>query len=80
MKLTFSAFEITPIKASFIENIFGTNFTDLEDDLQYQCAANSKAKVIITKDIHDFFDSTIPVVHPNDFVLRYNNLLSSEKV
>lgn len=75
MQLTFSEFEITPIEPSFITAIFKTHFTDLEDGLQYQCALNAKANIIITKDLSDFFDSKIPVVHPHDFVSRYNNLL-----
>ncbi len=75
MQLTFSEFEITPIEPSFITAIFKTHFTDLEDGLQYQCALDAKANIIITKDLSDFFDSKIPVVHPHDFVARYNNLL-----
>lgn len=75
MQLTFSEFEITPIEPSFITAIFKTHFIDLEDGLQYQCARNAKANIIITKDLSDFFDSKIPVIHPHDFVARYNNLL-----
>ena len=74
MQLTFSEFEITFVKPLFITAIFETNFTDLEDALQYQCALSAKAAVILTKDISDFFDSKIPVIHPNDFVTRYNAL------
>ena len=75
MQLTFSAFEMTPIQPSFIEKAFQGHFTDLEDSLQYQCALYAKARVILTKDIKDYFESKIPVVHPDDFVNRYNNLL-----
>jgi predicted nucleic acid-binding protein len=75
MQLTFSGFEITPLQPSFINAIFKTHFTDLEDGLQYQCAMHAKAKIILTKDIDDYFDSKIPVVHPDDFVARYNELL-----
>jgi predicted nucleic acid-binding protein len=75
MQLTFSAFEITELKSSFIADIFKTHFTDLEDGLQYQCALDAKSFVIITKDISDYFDSKIPVVHPIDFVVRYKNIL-----
>ena len=77
LQLTFSAFEITAIQPSFISNIFETHFTDLEDGLQYQCALHSKAHIILTKDTKDYFDSKIPVIHPDDFVNRYNNLFTS---
>src|ERR1700753_4324770 len=74
MQLTFSAFEITPIQPAFISKIFETHFTDLEDGLQYQSALHAKARIILTKDTKDYFDSKIPVIHPQDFVNRYNNL------
>ena len=77
MQLTFSAFEITPLQPSFLAETFKTHFSDLEDGLQHQCALHAKARVIVTKDIKDYFDSKIPVVHPYDFVNRYNNLLAS---
>jgi hypothetical protein len=73
MELAFSAFEITDLKPSFIDGIFKTHFVDLEDGLQHQCALHAKAFIIVTKDINDFFDSKIPVVHPIDFVVRYKN-------
>ncbi|MGC4037444.1 MAG: PIN domain-containing protein [Chitinophagaceae bacterium] len=74
MQLTFSEFEITPILTSYIPAAFRTNFTDIEDGLQYQCAAHAKTDIIITKDLNDFFDSKIPVIHPHDFVHRYKQL------
>jgi len=76
MQSTFSEFEITPIQPSFIAGVFSTHFTDLEDGLQHQCALHAKARVILTKDTKDYFDSKVPVVHPDDFVNKYNNLLS----
>lgn len=79
MQLTFSAFEITDVKSSFVADIFKTHFVDLEDGLQYQCASHAKAFVIITKDISDYFDSKIPVVHPIDFVVRYKNISDKRK-
>ena len=75
MQLTFSEFEITLIKPLFIDAIFKTHLTDLEDALQYQCALNAKSAIILTKNLADFFDSKIPVVHPHDFVARYNQII-----
>lgn len=74
MELVFSGFEITALQPSYIKNIFLSHFTDLEDALQYQCALAVKAKIIITKDLGDFFDAKIPVIHPHDFVSRYNKI------
>ena len=75
MQLTFSEFEFTVIKPSFITSLFETHFSDLEDGLQYQCALAAKSAVILTKDTGDFFDSKIPAIHPHDFVSRYNALM-----
>ncbi|MBN9382379.1 MAG: hypothetical protein J0H74_16540 [Chitinophagaceae bacterium] len=75
MQLVFDAFDMTPLQPSFITKVFSTHFTDLEDGLQYQCALHAKARIILTKDINDFFDSRIPAVHPQDFVSRYQQLL-----
>ncbi len=74
MEFIFTGFEITGLQPSFIKTSFGTYFTDLEDALQYLCAASVKAKLIITKDLNDYFDSKIPVAHPHDFVNRYEKL------
>lgn len=75
MQLVFEAFEMTPLQPSFITKVFTTHFTDLEDGLQHQCAMHARARIILTKDINDFFDSKIPVIHPQDFVSRYQQLL-----
>jgi hypothetical protein len=56
-----------------------THFTDLEDAVQHECALMAKVYVILTGNTEDFFDSKISVVHPADFVRRYNHLLSSGK-
>jgi len=77
MQSTFSAFEISAIQPSFISKAFETHFTDLEDALQYQCAMHAKARIILAKDTKDYFDSKIPVIHPQDFANRYNNLFTS---
>jgi predicted nucleic acid-binding protein len=74
MELIVSGFEVTGLQSSFIKASFTTYFTDLEDALQYLCAASVKAKLIITRDLNDYFDSKIPVVHPQDFVRRYERL------
>ena len=73
LHLTFSEFEFTSIHADFLDTIMKTHFTDLEDALQNECAMQVNAHAIITKDLSDFFDSKIPVVHPMDFVSRYYN-------
>lgn len=76
MQFVFSGFELAPIASSFAEAVFGSRFLDLEDAAQYQCALDARAELIVTKDVHDYFSSQIPVIHPLDFLNRYNSLLS----
>lgn len=76
MTSVFSQMEITQVKSSDISTVLSGSFVDLEDGLQYQCALSAKANAIITKDVHDYFSSKIPVIHPLDFVTRYNNLFN----
>jgi len=66
---------MTAANSSIVEDVLNSRFIDLEDGLQYECAASIKAHVIISKNVHDFFASTIPVVHPSQFVNSYRNLL-----
>ena len=49
---------------SFIKNEL---WTDLEDGLQMQTAANCKLDYIITRNTADFKNSTIPSIEPKDF-------------
>ena len=74
MQVVFSGFVLTSVADSFSEAVFIIRFPDLDYAAQYQCALQAKAGIIVTKDVHDFFSSKIPVVHPHDFVNRYNNL------
>lgn len=48
-------------------------FKDMEDCLQYECAASVLADYIITRNIKDFYCSVIPAILPEDFL----NLLMS---
>lgn len=76
MQFVFTGFVMTPVAASILDDIFSSRFLDLEDAAQYQCALQGKAELILTKNVHDFFPSRIPVIHPHDFVNRYKNLLT----
>jgi hypothetical protein len=50
---------------SFIKN---ENWTDLEDGLQMQSAKNCKLDYIITRNISDFKDSSVPAIEPEAFL------------
>lgn len=46
-------------------------FNDLEDCMQVECAKLAQAEWIITRNIADFTDSSVPAISPTDFLERY---------
>jgi predicted nucleic acid-binding protein len=48
--------------------LLSEDFDDLEDCLQVECAKAVGADFIITRDIHDFANSPIPALLPEDFL------------
>ena len=48
------------------------DFSDFEDCLQDECAAQNHADYIITRNTDDFSNSNIPAVTPSDFLVKYN--------
>lgn len=53
------------------------NFTDMEDCLQEECAVAVAADYIVTRNIKDFETSRIPAIMPDEFLRKFNKLLSS---
>ena len=47
------------------------DFPDFEDCLQDECAAQSHADYIITRNTDDFSNSNIPAITPSDFLEKY---------
>lgn len=50
-----------------------SDWDDFEDSVQYAVAESHGFDAIITRDISDFKESSIPVVSPRDFVNNFNN-------
>lgn len=44
------------------------NFKDFEDCLQNKCAETINAQYILTNNVKDFKESTIPAITPADFL------------
>ncbi len=71
VKEIFSTFNYTEENQLTIENILSSNFSDYEDALQYFSAFASRVNLIVTRNIHDFYLSEIPVLRPNEFIEYY---------
>ena len=46
------------------------NTEDLEDGLQIQCATKSGLDYIVTRNIDDFKNSSVPAILPSDFLAQ----------
>lgn len=53
-----------------LRSIF-SNWNDLEDAMQFQCASSHNAQMIITRNTKDFKLSTIPVFHPKKWAKTF---------
>ncbi|GHV22851.1 PIN domain-containing protein [Spirochaetia bacterium] len=51
-----------------IESLTDENFDDIEDYLQFECAASIGADYIVTRNVDDFTASTIPAILPEYFL------------
>ncbi len=61
--------DIISIDNSKIQKALNNNaFTDFEDCLQAECALSSGADYIVTRNIKDFVNSSVPAILPEDFL------------
>lgn len=60
--------ETSDLTNQVIDKALTSNFRDFEDALQYFCALNSGAAVIITRNGKDFKDSELPVMSPDEYL------------
>ena len=68
-----SIFDIEGIdKIKLIAGLQNEEFSDFEDCLQDECAAQNHADYIITRNTDDFSNSNIPPITPSDFLKQYH--------
>jgi len=70
LKLVNKHFEVVGASNEMIEQALKIDNKDLEDNLQYLSAKNSKCEIIITND-KTFYTKDIETVSSNEFVQRY---------
>ena len=64
-------FTVIPEKSNdFIAVVQNPNTEDLEDGLQIQCATKSGLDYIVTRNIEDFKNSSVPAILPSDFLAQ----------
>ncbi|MDB5002206.1 MAG: hypothetical protein JWQ34_431 [Mucilaginibacter sp.] len=63
-----SILSIINVSEEIIDLALKSGINDFEDAVQYYAAKNAKADVIITRNIKDYKESTIPVLTPEQFL------------
>jgi predicted nucleic acid-binding protein len=62
---------IIPVSDHILYSAFNSNFSDVEDAVQFFCAATVKnMQCIVTRNIRDYKKSTIPILSSEEFLLR----------
>lgn len=59
---------ICPLDQLVLENAHRLTFTDYEDAVQHACATACGLDAIITRNLADYKNSTLPVFSPTDFL------------
>jgi predicted nucleic acid-binding protein len=70
--------DILKVDSDIVKSALTSDFKDFEDSIQY-FAAQEKKKVdcIITRNIKDYKDSSLPVMTPETFLVTFENTASS---
>ena len=73
IKAIFSEFEFTTEDRKIMKEVLGSKFPDLEDALQYFSAVSFPVDLIVTRNVHNYYLSQIPVLLPSEFIELYYN-------
>jgi len=60
--------KVVKIDQDTIINAISSTFVDMEDGVQYLCAVEAQADIIVTRNEKDFKQSQITVMHPSELV------------
>jgi len=68
IKRVVTLINILPFEAEIINLALASNFSDFEDSIQYHIALRYNCEVIVTRNIKDYKQSTIPVLTAEQFL------------
>ena len=70
--------DILKVDSDIVKSALTSDFKDFEDSIQYFAAQEHKnVDCIITRNIKDYKDSSLPVMTPETFLVTYENTASS---
>jgi predicted nucleic acid-binding protein len=73
-----TAIEVCPVTQSALIGALTLSFKDYEDAVQHACAVESGIDAIITRNVKDYKNATLPVYTPNDFLLHRKSQLKDQ--
>ncbi|HEX8649568.1 MAG TPA: PIN domain-containing protein [Pyrinomonadaceae bacterium] len=76
VKELLAALNVCPLDRSVLEAAQGLAFADYEDAVQHASATSSQLDAIITRNLDDYRNATLPVFSPTDFL---NQLTSPQE-
>lgn len=59
---------ILPSHSKHVDYALNSKWRDIEDAMQYACAIENGCDLIITRNLNDFAESTIPIMTPSEFL------------
>jgi len=63
-----SLFAIAPVNRLVLENAFASDFRDFEDAVLHEAAVHAGVQHIVTRNIKNFKNASIPVHEPGEFL------------
>ncbi|NLG17604.1 MAG: hypothetical protein GX556_09775 [Fibrobacter sp.] len=70
--------DIQKVDSDIVKSALSSDFKNFEDSIQYFAAQqHKKADCIITRNIKDYKDSSLPVMTPETFLATFENTASS---
>jgi hypothetical protein len=74
----FELVDILKVDSDTVKSALASDFKDFEDSIQYFAAQeHKKVDGIITRNIKDYKDSSLPVMTPETFLVTFENTASS---
>jgi predicted nucleic acid-binding protein len=68
VKLLLASLIVCPLHKSILDEADQLSFTDYEDAVQHASATASRLEVIVTRDVGDYKNATLPVLSPREFL------------
>jgi predicted nucleic acid-binding protein len=68
VKLLLESLAVCLLDHSILSEAYRLPFTDYEDAVQHACATASGLDTIVTRNIDDYKNATLPIVSPADFI------------